>query len=83
MFINCTAIEGTTKEPLLMAIYGFCHTEPTYLARSSLVSVLSRMLVWPYRPIHLLNAHVSGFGLLTPRKEWYVCRIENNLFNLK
>jgi len=36
------------------------------LARSSLVSVLSRMLVWPYRPIHLLNVHFSRFDMLTP-----------------
>ncbi len=24
------------------------------------------MLVWPYRPIHLLNVHFSRFDMLTP-----------------
>ena len=30
------------------------------------MSVLSRMLVWPYRPIHLLSVHFSRFDMLTP-----------------
>jgi hypothetical protein len=24
------------------------------------------LLIWPYRPIHLLNVHFSGFDMLTP-----------------
>jgi len=34
--------------------------------RSSLGSVLSRMLIWLYRPIYLLNVHFSSLDMLTP-----------------
>src|SRR5947209_7011369 len=36
------------------------------LVKSSVMSVLSRMLIWLYRPIYLFSVHFSRFDMLTP-----------------
>src|SRR5260370_16928261 len=44
-----------------------CEVGKVYpLARSFLVSISSRVLVWLSRPIHLLSVHFSRFDMLTP-----------------
>src|SRR5216683_1533465 len=77
---KCTLSKTGGRADLLIWLHkrieekGFEGCKVFPLARSSLVSVLSRMLVWPYRPIHLLNVHFSRFDMLTPaRPMWLLC----------
>ena len=58
-----------------------CEVGEVYpLARSFLVSIVSRMLVWLSRPIHLLSVHFSRVEMLTPTTpflKWLGQRIQS------
>jgi hypothetical protein len=45
--------------PKLIAEKGFEIRKVYPLARSSLVSILLPMLIWPYKPVHPLSVHFS------------------------
>jgi hypothetical protein len=69
---KCTLSKTGCRADLLMWLpkrieeKGFEVRKVSPLARSSPVSILSWMLVWPYRPTYLLSVHFSRFDMLTP-----------------